>query len=168
MDRSARKNAGRKPQAFQQAVNSSWFKFTQLRPGPPLQLVLPHLDAAYNLARWLTRNEQDTQDVVQEAYLRAFRFFGAFRGGDARGWLMKIVRNTAYRPKRACSTQNKAKRANRIVFLQLVRDQEVEGSNPFAPTNSFETNNLHYTKMPMTSWLWTRRSKIQIHSPRPH
>jgi len=58
--------------------------------------VLPHLDAAYNLARWLTRNEQDAQDVVQEAYLRAFRFFPGFRGGDARAWLMKIVRNTCY------------------------------------------------------------------------
>jgi RNA polymerase sigma-70 factor (ECF subfamily) len=60
------------------------------------QAVLPHLDAAYNLARWLTRNEQDAQDAVQEAYLRAFRFFPGFRGGDARAWLMKIVRNTCY------------------------------------------------------------------------
>jgi RNA polymerase sigma-70 factor (ECF subfamily) len=60
------------------------------------EAVLPHLDAAYNLARWLTRNEQDAQDIVQEAYLRAFRFFPAFRGGDARSWIMKIVRNTCY------------------------------------------------------------------------
>jgi RNA polymerase sigma-70 factor, ECF subfamily len=60
------------------------------------QAVLPHLDAAYNLARWLMRNEQDAQDVAQEAYLRAFRFFSGFRGGDARSWLMKIVRNTCY------------------------------------------------------------------------
>ena len=60
------------------------------------QEVLPHLDAAYNLAHWLTRNDQDAQDVVQEAYLRAFRFFPGFRGGDARAWLMKIVRNTCY------------------------------------------------------------------------
>ena len=60
------------------------------------QAVLPHLDAAYNLARWLTRNEQNAEDVVQEAYLRAFRFFPSFRGGDARTWLMKIVRNTFY------------------------------------------------------------------------
>ena len=58
--------------------------------------VLPHLDAAYNLARWLTRNDQDAQDVVQEAYLRAFRFFSGFRGGEARAWLLKIVRNTCY------------------------------------------------------------------------
>jgi len=60
------------------------------------QSVLPHLDAAYNFARWLTRNEQDAQDVTQEAYLRAFRFFPGFRGGDARAWIMKIVRNTCY------------------------------------------------------------------------
>jgi RNA polymerase sigma factor (sigma-70 family) len=60
------------------------------------QAVLPHLDAACNLARWLTRNEQDTQDVVQETYLCAFRFSAGFRGGDARAWLMKIVRNTCY------------------------------------------------------------------------
>ena len=58
--------------------------------------VLPHLDAAYNLARWLTRNDQDAEDAVQEACLRAFRFFGGFRGGDARNWLLKIVRNTCY------------------------------------------------------------------------
>ena len=60
------------------------------------QDVLPHLDAAYNLARWLMRNDQDAQDAVQEAYLRAFRFFSGFHGGDARAWLMKIVRNTCY------------------------------------------------------------------------
>jgi RNA polymerase sigma-70 factor, ECF subfamily len=55
---------------------------------------LPHLPAAFNLARWLTRNDQDAEDVVQEAYLRAFRFFDNFRGGDARPWLLAIVRNT--------------------------------------------------------------------------
>jgi len=60
------------------------------------QEVLPHLDAAYNLARWLTRNDQDAQDVVQEAYLRALRFFGGFRGGDPCAWLLRIVRNTYY------------------------------------------------------------------------
>jgi RNA polymerase sigma factor (sigma-70 family) len=60
------------------------------------QAVLRHLDAAYNLARWLTHNNRDAKDVVQEAYLRAFRFFPGFRGGDARKWLMKIGRNTCY------------------------------------------------------------------------
>lgn len=58
--------------------------------------VLPHLDAAFNLARWLTRNQQDAEDAVQEGCLRALRFFGGFHGGDARAWLMKIVRNTCY------------------------------------------------------------------------
>ena len=57
---------------------------------------LPHLDAAYNLARWLTRNEYDAQDVVQEAYMRAFRFFGQCRGANVRAWLLSIVRNTSY------------------------------------------------------------------------
>lgn len=60
------------------------------------EAVLPHLDAAYNLARWLTRNDADAHDVVQEAYLRAFRFFGGFQGGDGRSWLLGIVRNTSY------------------------------------------------------------------------
>ena len=60
------------------------------------RIVLPHLDAAFNLARWLVRNQQDAQDIVQEACLRAFKFFGGFQGGDARSWLLKIVRNTSY------------------------------------------------------------------------
>ena len=58
------------------------------------QIVLPHLNAAYNLARWLMRNEHDAEDAVQEAYLRAFRFFDGFHGGDGRAWLLAIVRNT--------------------------------------------------------------------------
>ena len=59
-------------------------------------LVLPHLDAAYNLARWLLRDDQGARDVVQEACLRAFRFFDALRGDDARPWLLRIVRNACY------------------------------------------------------------------------
>jgi RNA polymerase sigma-70 factor (ECF subfamily) len=59
-------------------------------------LMLPHLDAAHNLARWLLRNEQDAQDVVQEAYLRAFKSFGGFHGSNGRAWLLTIVRNTSY------------------------------------------------------------------------
>jgi RNA polymerase sigma factor (sigma-70 family) len=60
------------------------------------EAVLPHLDGAYNLARWLTRSDTDAEDVVQEAYLRAFRFFGGFHGGDGRSWLLAIVRNTCF------------------------------------------------------------------------
>jgi RNA polymerase sigma-70 factor (ECF subfamily) len=60
------------------------------------QTVLPHLDAAYNLARWLTGNEHDAEDVVQESYLRAVKFFGGFHGENARPWLLAIVRNTCY------------------------------------------------------------------------
>ena len=60
------------------------------------QVAIPHLDAAYNLARWLTRNDHDAQDVVQEALLRAARYIGSFRGEGARAWLLQIVRNTCY------------------------------------------------------------------------
>jgi RNA polymerase sigma-70 factor (ECF subfamily) len=66
-------------------------------PASPFeQAVLPHLNAAYNLARWLTRDEHDAEDVVQDAFVRALRFFDGFRGDDARSWLLAIVRNTSY------------------------------------------------------------------------
>jgi RNA polymerase sigma-70 factor (ECF subfamily) len=60
------------------------------------EAVLPHLDAAYSLARWLTRNDEDAQDVTQESFLRAFRFFDGYQGGNMRAWLLTIVRNTCY------------------------------------------------------------------------
>jgi RNA polymerase sigma-70 factor, ECF subfamily len=68
-------------------------------------VVLPHLDAAFNYARWLTKNDADAEDVVQDAYLRALRFFSSLRGEDARAWLLTIVRNTWYGrfPRRAGS-----------------------------------------------------------------
>jgi len=59
-------------------------------------VVLPHLDAAYALARWLTRNDADAADVVQEAMLRAFRYFDSYREGDAKSWVLRIVRRTCY------------------------------------------------------------------------
>ena len=59
-------------------------------------VVLPHLDAAYALARWLTRNDADAADVVQEATLRAFRYFDTYREGDAKSWILRIVRRTCY------------------------------------------------------------------------
>ena len=60
------------------------------------RLVIPHLDAAFNLARWLLRSGVDAEDAAQEAMLRAYRFFSGFHGGDARAWLLQIVRNTCY------------------------------------------------------------------------
>ena len=60
------------------------------------QTVLPHLGSAYNLARRLIRNDHDAEDVVQEAYLRALKFFDGYHGGDSRSWLLTIVRNTCF------------------------------------------------------------------------
>jgi len=60
------------------------------------RLVMPHLNAAFNFARWMLKNRQDAEDVVQDAMVRSFRFFGGFHGGDARAWLLQIVRNVCY------------------------------------------------------------------------
>ena len=65
-------------------------------PGSFDEIILPHLDAAHNFARWLVRNGDDAEDVAQEACLRAFRYFGTFRGGNARAWLLRIVRTTSF------------------------------------------------------------------------
>ena len=79
--------------------------------------VLPHLDAAYNLARFLMRNDQDAEDVVQEASLRAFRFFGTFRGENSRAWFLKIVRNTAFT----------VLKKNQPADMNVVFDEELHG-----------------------------------------
>src|SRR5579864_5243487 len=71
------------------------------------ELFLPHLDAAYNLARWLVSRDQDAQDIVQEAYVRAFKGFAGFRGENPRAWLLTIVRNTAYTWIKRHSTEDK-------------------------------------------------------------
>ena len=68
----------------------------QSKAGRFEEIALPHLAAAYNLARWLVHNEHDAEDVVQEAYLRAFKSFGGYYGGNSRSWLLTIVRNTCY------------------------------------------------------------------------
>jgi RNA polymerase sigma-70 factor (ECF subfamily) len=60
------------------------------------RLVLPHLDAAYNLARWLTHNDHDAEDVVQEAMMRAMRYMESCRGDEAKAWLLRIVRNSCF------------------------------------------------------------------------
>jgi len=81
-------------------------------------MMLPHLDAAHNLARWLMRNEQDAQDVVQEAYLRAFKSFSGFHGSNGRGWLLTIVRNTSYT----------LLKKNRAADLTTTFDEEIHAS----------------------------------------
>jgi RNA polymerase sigma factor (sigma-70 family) len=89
------------------------------------QAVLAHLDAAYNLARWLTRNSHDAEDVVQEAYLRAFKSFGGFRGGDGRPWLLTIVRNTFY----TWMQQNRARELSTI-FDEEIHEVQSEECDP--------------------------------------
>ena len=61
-----------------------------------MALLLKHLGAAYNLARWLMRDESEAEDAVQEAYLSAISHFAGFRGGDGRAWVLTIVRNSCY------------------------------------------------------------------------
>jgi RNA polymerase sigma-70 factor (ECF subfamily) len=94
------------------------------------ETMLPHMDAAHNLARWLLRNEQDAQDVVQEAYLRAFKSFAGFHGFNGRAWLLTIVRNTSY---------NLMKK-NRTVDLTTVFNEKIHVSDDDAvsPTTLLE------------------------------
>jgi len=89
------------------------------------QAMLPHLDAAYNLARWLTRKDHDAEDVVQEAYLRAWKSFGGFRGGDGKAWLLATVRNTCY----TWLAKNRAQLAE-TPFDETVHSQAVAAPNP--------------------------------------
>src|SRR5689334_4927558 len=89
------------------------------------QTILPHLDAAYNLARWLTRNPDDARDVVQEALLRALKYFSGYRGGDSRAWLLTIVRNTSYSWLQRQRSPSLEFRADEDLDIHLE-----EGSNP--------------------------------------
>ncbi|MGO9107848.1 MAG: sigma-70 family RNA polymerase sigma factor [Thermoguttaceae bacterium] len=88
------------------------------------QATLPNLDAAYNLARWLTRDEHAAEDVVQEAFLRAARYFGSFRGGDGRTWLLGVVRRA--------SLDWMAKRRSQaaVAYDENAHDSGDESSNP--------------------------------------
>jgi RNA polymerase sigma-70 factor (ECF subfamily) len=90
------------------------------------QLMLPHLDSAYNLSRWLLRNPHDAEDAVQEACLRAFRSFSGFRGADGRAWFLTIVRNVCY------SHLRHGKRE----FPKVAFEEDLHGS----PQDSGETN----------------------------
>jgi RNA polymerase sigma-70 factor, ECF subfamily len=82
-------------------------------------IALPHLDATYALARWMTRNDADAADVVQEAFLRAFRYFDSYRGDDARSWMLKIVR-------RACYNWLERNRSADVVSLEA--EEELSGA----------------------------------------
>jgi len=85
------------------------------------------LSAAYNLARWLVRNDHDAEDLVQEAYLRAFKSFDGFRGGDGRGWILAIVRNTCY----SWLQQNRNRELGEV-FDEEVHSVEEHSRNPEA------------------------------------
>jgi RNA polymerase sigma-70 factor (ECF subfamily) len=89
------------------------------------QTIFPHMDAAYNLARWLTRNEHDAQDMVQEAYLRAFKFFHTFHGVDGRAWLLTIVRNSCY-----TWLQQNRRHELTTMFDEEIHSVESDTSNP--------------------------------------
>ncbi len=92
------------------------------------QAILPHLDAAYNLARWLTATDQDAEDVMQEACLRAIRFFPGYQGGSARAWLLTIVRRT-------CNTwlqKNRGRDATMTSFDEELHSGGRDATNPLA------------------------------------
>jgi RNA polymerase sigma-70 factor (ECF subfamily) len=92
------------------------------------EAILPHLDAAYSLARWLTATEQDAEDVLQEACLRAVRFFPGYQGGSARAWLLSIVRRTS------CTWREKNREhdATTIAFDEELHSGGAESSDPEA------------------------------------
>lgn len=84
------------------------------------QLMLPHLDDAFNLARWLTGNRSDAEDVVQEAYLKALKHFATYRGPEARAWLLTIVR-------RCCFSWLKVNRSQQLTFMEDEAIAEIAG-----------------------------------------
>ena len=103
--------------------------------------VLPHLEAAYALARWLTRNEADASDVVQEAFLRALRYFDSYRDGDAKSWLLKIVRHTCYswlarnRPADITSLDAEAEYGNEVTAVSIDAEAMLESRSDLQRLN---------------------------------
>jgi len=91
------------------------------------EVVLPHLDAAFNYARWLTKSEADAEDVVQDAYVRALRFFSSLRSDDARSWLLTIVRNTWYGQFPRATAANQT-----TVYDDMTHDRPDESLDPEA------------------------------------
>jgi RNA polymerase sigma-70 factor (ECF subfamily) len=98
-------------------------------------IAVPHMDAAFNLARWLTRNEHDAEDVVQEAYLRAFKFIDGYRGGDARAWILTIVRHS-------CFTWLARNRPFELIAIADEADEERFAATPDTGTPDPETELL--------------------------
>ncbi|WP_321915004.1 MULTISPECIES: sigma-70 family RNA polymerase sigma factor [unclassified Paraburkholderia] len=92
-------------------------------------LVIPHMNSAYSVARWLTHNDQDAQDVVQEAYIKAFRFIGSFQGTDARAWLLTIVRNSFY----TWYQHNKSRAFESQVFEEAAYESEPDDEGIESP-----------------------------------
>jgi len=88
------------------------------------QATLPYLDAAFNLARWLTKDHHAAEDVVQEAYFRAARYFGSFRGGDGRAWLLGVVRRASF------DWLSKRKGQPAVAFDEDIHDRGEESSSP--------------------------------------
>jgi len=102
----------------------------QSRHGDFARVMLPHLDAAYNLARWLVRDPSIAEDVVQDAYERACKYFAAFRGGSARAWLLQIVRNAAY------SALNAQRRRMEVSLSGGTRADDEDGVDMDIPDSS--------------------------------
>ena len=94
------------------------------------RVILPHLDAAYNLARWIVQDDRDAEDVVQEACLRALKFFGGFRGEEGRPWLLSIVRNVSY-------TWLHQHRSHEI-HVEFDEEKHAAGSSDDRPDTAFE------------------------------
>jgi RNA polymerase sigma-70 factor, ECF subfamily len=88
------------------------------------RLIMPHLDAAFNLARWLVRRDEDAEDLVQDSCLRAYKALEGFRGGDPRAWLLAIVRNTCY---------SWLERKNKLTEATTEFDEEVHGHENLPP-----------------------------------
>ena len=103
---------------------------SQGRDGDFEQVMLPHLDAAHNLARWLVRDPSIAEDVVQDAYERACKYFAAFRGGSGRAWLLQILRNVAY------STLKAQRRGMEVSLSSGTRAADEDGVDVDVPDSS--------------------------------
>ena len=115
------------------------------------EIVVPHLNAAYNLARWLMRNDDDAQDAVQEASLRAYRFFDGYRGGDPKSWLLAIVRNTCMtwrrRTQRGLSTVVFDETVHRAAHESTAEEQLVDADRRSALRDCIEGLPVDYREV---------------------